>query len=152
MGPSKTVRNCCKAFAHTENVKAGKTPLPDIITAGRQPPNLLRQLSLNIRRDHNSPNENQAKNIAPCKDKRCLFCPLAIKEDSYKTKNGTLLKRNSKMSCKSMDLIYLLVCQGCGKEYIGETGTKTNERTNLHRNQIENSNYRELKVSKHVHS
>ena len=126
-------------------------PHSSIMTARRQPPNLLRQLSLNINRDHTIECENNDKTLTPCSDKKCEFCPQAISRDTYITKNVTILKRNHKMTCKSRDLIYILICHGCGEEYVGETGTQLNLRTNLHRNQIKNPSYSCLKVSKHVH-
>ena len=149
--PSVTVKNICQSLAITDKVKNGKMKMPKIITARRQPPNLLRILSLSKKRDHStSTDENDGKYI-PCKDPRCETCPAVIKAKTYVTKNETVLKRNAKMSCKSRDLLYLLICKTCRGEYCGETGVYLNLRTNLHRNQIEDSLYRKMKVSHHIH-
>ena len=118
--------------------------------ARRQPPNLLRHLSLSIHRDQ-KPTEPSRK-FKKCSDKRCEFCKIVIDEDSYTTKNGFKLTRNHAMTCKTRDLIYMIICEGCLEEYIGETGNQINLRTNVHRNQIENENYAQLKVSKHIHT
>ena len=40
----------------------------------------------------------------------------------------------------------------CKEEYIGETGCQINLRTNLHRNQIENEKYSQIKASRHIHT
>ena len=87
-----------------------------------------------------------------CKDIRCMFYKIAIIDGKYKTKNGTILARNCNMTCKTQDLVYVLVCKNCRHEYIVETGLAISERTNLHRNQIIHVRYRVLNVSKHIHN
>ena len=128
--------------------------MPKFIHAKRQPPNLLRSLSLSQKRDHTNNDQSEQNGITfeKCNDKRCLLCKIVIDSPTYKTKNGTILKRNFKMTCKSRDLIYLLICFTCLSEYLGETGNKINLRTNVHRNQIEDEDYRKLKCSKHIHN
>ena len=109
-------------------------------------------LSLSKKRDHteNLPYTNNT--FTKCNSKQCIFChENVISENTYTTKNGTVLKRKMPMDCKTMDLIYLLVCSKCEEEYLGETGCTISERTNLHRSQIKNEKYRKLKVSKHIH-
>ena len=96
-------------------------------------------------------NENNKNKFTKCTDKRCEFCKIVLDQDSYTTKNGYTLTRNYKMTCKSRDLIYLIICEGCYEEYLGETGCQINERTNLHRNQIETPKYAQIKASKHIH-
>ena len=48
------------------------------------------------------------------------------------------------------DFVYVITCNGCGEEYIGESGDTLRHRTSLHRNQILMPQYRKLKVSKHI--
>lgn len=124
---------------------------PKIITARRQPPNLLRILSLSKKRDHKTSSNKSDGEYIPCKDPRCKTCPAVIKAKKFVTKNGTVLTRNKSMSCKSRDLMYLLICKTCRGEYCGETGDFLNLRMNLHRNQIEDSLYRKMRVSHHIH-
>ena len=83
-------------------------------------------------------------------DKCCQSCKIAITESTYRTLNGTLLKRNFNFSCKTKDLIYLVICNNCKKEYVGETGDEVHMRMNTHRNQMIIEIYRKLKVSKHI--
>ena len=152
--PSKKIANIVTDLVHTDKIKASNSEIPKIINARKQPLNLLRLLSLSKKRDHNlnELNNNNGEFIK-CGNKQCLFCKdNAIVESTYTTKNGTTLKRNVNMTCKTMDLIYLLMCTGCREEYLGETGCTIAERTNLHRSQIKIETYRKLKVSKHVHN
>ena len=135
----------------TEKVVGGLVDYPKIIVARRQPPNLLLSLSLSVTRDQNQNSQlPKDSTFSKCTDPRCQFCQLVITSSTYTTKNGTLLKRNQPMCCKTMDLIYVLICQKCKGEYVGETGVAINERTNLHRSQIIHEKYRKLKVSQHI--
>ena len=54
------------------------------------------------------------------------------------------------MNCNSCNLLYILTCSGCGKQYIGETGDVLRNRIRVHRQQIRNPNVRMLKVSSHI--
>ena len=149
--PSIKTKECAAGLMFTEKVAGGLVDYPKIIVARRQPPNLLRSLSLSVTRDQNQ-NYQLPKDstFSKCTDPRCQFCQLVITSSTYTTKNGTLLKRNQPMCCKTMDLIYVLICQKCKGEYVGETGVTINERTNLHRSQIIHEKYRKLKVSQHI--
>ena len=149
--PSTLIRNVFnQTFTLTEKYKAGKLQTPRLITARRQPPNLARILSLNQTRDHTLSINTKDGMFTRCEDARCKLCENVITDKSYTTKNGTILKRNANMNCKSKDLIYVLICGTCNMEYIGETGIKLNERMNLHRSQMTNPRYRILNVSKHL--
>ena len=149
--PSIKTKECAAGLMFTEKVAGGLVDYPKIIVARRQPPNLLRSLSLSVTRDQNQNSQlPKDSTFSKCTDPRCQFCQLVITSSTYTTKNGTLLKRNQPMCCKTMDLIYVLICQKCKGEYVGETGVTINERTNLHRSQIIHEKYRKLKVSQHI--
>ena len=124
--------------------KEPKIIIPRIINAKRQPKNLQRIFNTNKSKPIRTYNK--------CTNKRCLTCKQVIDKDTYTTKNGTTLKRNEKMNCKSQDLIYCLICPTCKEEYIGETGIPLHKRMNLHRNQIEIEEYRNLPCSKHLYT
>ena len=40
---------------------------------------------------------------------------------------------NTNINCKSNNLIYLLTCESCGLQYVGETALALNKRMNIHR-------------------
>ena len=150
--PTGIIMETTKNLRYASKVSNGKRTIPKITIARRQPPNLLRILSLSKKRDHNVQNTKHIStyDYSKCKDKRCELCPIAISGSQYTTKSGYTLRRNTSMTCKSKDLLYLLTCNGCDEEYIGETGIPLNRRMNLHRNQIKNEKYTTLKMSKHV--
>ena len=54
------------------------------------------------------------------------------------------------MSCDVQNVVYVMTCAGCNKEYIGETGDYLRKRMNVHRQQIRDPNTRMLYVSEHI--
>ena len=68
----------------------------------------------------------------------CLICPALIRENKFVSNNTC---RNyfatditlDEVHCKIQNYIYLLTCAHCGIQYIGESITPLNLRTNIHR-------------------
>ena len=76
--------------------------------------------------------------ITKCGNKRCKTCPLLSLSSiatSYVTKREYRCKNHesNNASCSSQNLIYLLTCQQCGIQYVGETANRLNIRMNSHR-------------------
>jgi len=55
------------------------------------------------------------------------------------------------MSCTSKNIIYVISCSGCNKQYIGQTSNLRN-RITVHRQQIRDASLRKLPISKHIYS
>ena len=75
--PSQIIKENCKSLALLDKITSGKKKMPKILTARRQPMNLLRILSLSIKRDHKLTKSNTG-NFEKCKDARCLTCQQVI--------------------------------------------------------------------------
>ena len=54
------------------------------------------------------------------------------------------------MSCTSSNLIYVIICAGCGENYIGQTGDTLRHRMTVHRQQIREPKYQCTLVSEHI--
>ena len=83
--------------------------------------------------------------------KKCATCKQIIVGNSFNSKGNAqpfIVKHN--MDSNSRFVLYVLTCQGCGENYIGETRKKLRERMTLHRQYIRSSEYRILAVSAHV--
>ena len=97
-----------------------------LIKSMSQAPNLGRLLC-------KSKFESQHKNheVKNC-GKNCISCPYLLTASLYQLKqvNKTFLLKNS-FNCESNHLIYIVICQGCKEEYIGETGCLVKERINI---------------------
>ena len=56
------------------------------------------------------------------------------------------------MTCRSRNLIYVVICPTCKKEYIGKTGignSKFRDRVKTYRQHIRQSEHAKIKVEKH---
>ena len=103
----------CKYSKTMSNIFQSKK----LVKSMRQAPNLGRLLC-------RSKFESQHKNyeVKNCRN-NCINCPYLLKASSYlfKQVNKTFFLKNY-FNCESSNLIYVIICEGCKKEYIGETG------------------------------
>ena len=92
--------------------------------------------------------------VETCGDKRCGCCKRLYKESKYTFKNtGQTFELKSQMSCNSSNLIYVIICDNCGEEYIGETGmgtTKLRDRVRVYHQHIKDQRYTCLDVERHL--
>jgi transglutaminase/protease-like cytokinesis protein 3 len=51
-------------------------------------------------------------------------------------KNGTKFTVQSNMNCKTENVIYCMICEMCGENYIGQTGNKIADRVRVYKQQI----------------
>ena len=112
------------------------------INSKRQPKNLKRILCP-------STINTSIKTVSKCGDIRCGTCPF-LKQGSSVDFRGKQFRINSDMSCHSKNLIYTIICDGCNKFYIGETGTTLRTRIRVHKQQIKDPEYRKIKLSEHI--
>ncbi|MEW8544931.1 MAG: GIY-YIG nuclease family protein [Candidatus Thiodiazotropha sp.] len=54
------------------------------------------------------------------------------------------------MTCEVKNVVYVMKCQGCNEEYIGETGNYLRRRVTVHNQQIRDPKTRMLYVSEHL--
>ena len=96
--------------------------------------------------------ESQGKNdeVKNC-GRNCVSYLYLVKVSlcQFKRVNNFLLLKNS-FNSESSNLIYVVICEGCKKEYIGETGCLVKEGINIYRQQIRQSQYQQLAVKEHL--
>ena len=96
--------------------------------------------------------ESQCKNheMKNC-GKNCVSCTYLLKASLYQYKrvNKNFLLKNS-FNCERSNLIYVVICQGCKEESIGETGCLVKEGISIHRQHIRQPQYQKLIVEKHL--
>ena len=51
--------------------------------------------------------------------------------------------------CENSNLIYVVVCQGCKEEYIGETGCLVKEQIYIYRQHVREAQHQKLAVEEH---
>ena len=54
------------------------------------------------------------------------------------------------MTCASRNLLYVIRCEGCKEEYIGQTGNDLRKRMTVHKQQIRDPNTRMIPLSGHI--
>ena len=107
-----------------------------LIDCKRQPSNLKRLLcSSNF--STNKPTFKTTK----C-GKSCFCCDYIIEAELFKFKNWHqpfVLKSN--FNCETPNVIYVIICSGCNKEYIGQTGGQLQEGLSIYRQHIRQPEY-----------
>lgn len=116
------------------------------IKSKRQLPNLKRLLTKAKFQTHES-----IPKITKCGRSNCGLCSNLVEGQSYKSKSGHTFKVKFPMSCDVKNIVYLLICNGCKEEYIGETND-LRKRMTVHRQHIRDPRVRILKVSEHIDS
>jgi len=90
----------------------------------------------------NDPHKKRTKTILPpCKDVfRCEYCPRKPKEPNIyiSSVTGRSYRGPQKYTCQCRNLIYLISCKKCGKQYVGETYRTFKERMKEHQRYIRN--------------
>ena len=84
--------------------------------------------------------EKKKKGAYPCKNK-CKICKYIQPSLSVKNRDGSYeFKINSYLDCNTISLVYLISCNLCSIQYIGQTGNSLKERMYGHLNDIANHN------------
>ena len=89
-------------------------------------------------------NNNEIALLAPtiyrctrCTSKRCLTCDNILATSRfYSTNSKNYYNLSTDMNCDSENVIYLVTCNLCGLQYVGETGMKLRDRITVHRSCI----------------
>ena len=76
-----------------------------------------------------------------CDQPRCITCRYHANGSNHfqSENNKTQYKLKDKIYCKSTNLVYLITCRLCKKQYVGETGRTLRDRLNDHRSAIKNN-------------
>ena len=72
-----------------------------------------------------------------CINKRCKLCPYTSTTESFSsTTTSRCYYIFQGMGCKTRNVVYLITCKSCSKQYVGETKDPLNIRINGHRSSI----------------
>ena len=87
----------------------------------------------------------------PCGDPRCKTCQLMPVTNTFSSTNGAVSTMNSVTNCKSSNVIYLMTCTVCNKQYVGETKLTIAKRMNLHRSDWSLKRFSRSPVAEHCY-
>ena len=99
--------------------------LQDILIKSKVPPAIQRYPS------------REVKGMVKC-GKSCPACPYIHSGREIKINQRETWKINRKVSCDTFNCVYLIHCEKCGQNYIGETGRLLKNRFSDHRGYITN--------------
>ena len=117
------------------------------IKSKRQSKNLKHLLTC-AKFDKEIPTESPG--VSKCNRGNCGTCPYLIEGSSIKFKNKSeKFFIHSKMNCAVRNIIYVIICQGCGEEYIGQTDC-LRDRVRVHKQQIRDPKTRCIPLSSHL--
>lgn len=137
------IRNDLQVLTRDEHMKEVLQPYK-IIKSKRQPKNLKKLLT----RAKFTENQDNPK-VSRCNRSKCGLCIHLIEGEEFNFKCGRTIKVVTNITCDVKNVIYVIVCAGCGKEYIGETGD-LRKRVTIHNQQIRDITTRMLQVSTHL--
>ena len=94
----------------------------------------VRDLLVHSTLQNNTPHTQQPAGVYKCNHPRCLTCP--VLQQGQTNYIFTAISEQRKiidhLSCKSKNFIYLIQCNKCKCQYIGETKRQLNERFGEH--------------------
>ena len=115
------------------------------VNCKRQAPNLERILC------KSGFNSTMFRGIVEQCGKNCFCCDYISQGTEYLFKEVKYtFKIKSKFNCESKNLIYVIICSGCNKEYIGQTQTMLKERLSIYRQHIRQPQYQMIKAEGHL--
>ena len=89
----------------------------------------------------------------PCGTHRCQTCNfMSVTQSFIQTTTGAIINIKVNANCKTRNLVYLMTCKQCQKQYVGETKLQLNQRINLHRSDINTCKLERSPIVKHIHT
>lgn len=75
--------------------------------------------------------------VSRCGHKRCMCCSALMTGNSFRCSvTHNTYKFTQHANCNSCNIVYLITCAKCHKQYIGETGRSLKDRLNNHRSTV----------------
>ena len=125
------------------------------LIAHRQPPNLRSMLVTS--RFLSSPKRETKWGNKPC-SKNCINCPyMDTVQEVSSTRNQRVVALKGHFDCESTNVVYIITCNRCKIQYIGETKNMLKTRMTQHRSDIihkahERVDQRDKPVARHFNS
>jgi sulfur relay (sulfurtransferase) complex TusBCD TusD component (DsrE family) len=87
--------------------------------------------------------------ISKCGHARCRYCKGIVLANNFKSSatNKEYNNITEMANCNSKNVIYLITCNTCQMQYVGETGRALKERLNNHRSDIKHAGNYTLPVN-----
>lgn len=93
--------------------------------------------------------ENPEPSVKKCGKANCGTCTHLQELTEFEFKNKMTFKVKSNIDCSCKQVIYVLTCNGCKENYIGQTGD-FRKRMTIHKQQIRQPQYEMISLSRHI--
>ena len=115
-------------------------------------PKSLRDFLVRARLKPNSNDDNQNGECRPCGRKRCQCCKMITSAGTVKSSSGATVRLRQNTDCTTENVVYLISCSSCNKQYVGETKGPLNKRMNGHRDDWRHRRFERSPTAEHFHS
>ena len=115
-------------------------------------PKSLRDFLVRARLKPNSDDDNQTGECRPCGRKRCQCCKMITTAGTVKSSSGATVRLRQNTDCTTENVVYLISCSSCNKQYVGETKGPLNKRMNGHRDDWRHRRFERSPTAEHFHS
>ena len=85
----------------------------------------------------------------PCGRSRCQTCKMITPSQTATSSSGARVKLKGDTNCRTHNVVYLISCGKCGKQYVGETKGPLNIRMNGHRDDWRHKRFERSPVGEH---
>ena len=114
-----------------------KEAIPNVPMVSFRKPKNLRNILVRASTSPNTTHRSKEAGFEPCSTSRCKTCQHTTKTNSFMSHaNNKRFDLYHFLSCYSFNLIYLITCLKCNKQYVGQTEQTLRQRMNGHRHSI----------------
>ena len=85
----------------------------------------------------------------PCGRSSCQTCRMIIPSQTATSSSGAHVKLKGDTNCRTQNVVYLMSCGKCGKQYVGETKGPLNIRMNGHRDDLRHKRFDRSPTAEH---
>ena len=100
----------------------------------------------------NSDDNDQNGECRPCGRKRCQCSKMITSDGTVKSSSGATERLRQNTDCTTENVVYLISCSSCNKQYIGETIGPLNKRMNGHHDDRRHCRFERSPTAEHFHS
>ena len=112
-------------------------------------PKSLRDLLVRAKLKPDMRDDEPLGETRPCGKARCKTCKMITPTQIAKSASGATIKLRCNTCCKTTNVVYLITCTKCGKQYVGEIGEHVNQRMNGHRDDWKHKRFERSPVAEH---
>ena len=95
--------------------------------------------------------DKQNGKCRPCGRKRCQCCKMITSAGTVKSSSGATVRPRQNTDCTTENIVYLISCSSCNKQYVRETKGPLNKRMNGHPDDWRHRRFERSPTAEHFH-